>query len=104
VMQVVMENVAKHVVHRTKGSFAREEVFYIMCSKVVKVMLVFSGECSNKTGRCLCAQFPGSTLISGYYGDACEFVRYNRSGVSAFSTSVQSASKLAKHKCRAFHG
>jgi hypothetical protein len=76
VMQVVMENIAKHVVRRTKGSFAREEVFYVMCScsKVVKVMHFLSGECSNKTGRCLCAQFAGSTLISGYYGDACEFV------------------------------
>jgi hypothetical protein len=97
VMQVVMENIAKYIVRRTKGSFAREEVLYVMRSKVVKVILFLSGECSNKTGRCLCAQFAGSTLISGYYGDACEFVKYNRSGVSAFSTSVQSASKLAKH-------
>jgi hypothetical protein len=33
VMQVVMENIAKHIVHQTKGLFAREEVLYIMCSK-----------------------------------------------------------------------
>jgi hypothetical protein len=37
----------------------------------------------------------GPGLISGFHGDACELVRYNRSGIYTFSTSVQSASKYA---------
>ena len=54
-----------------------------------------AGTCSEVTGRCQCTQVQDSSLISGFYGDACEFVKYNRSGIYSFSTSVQSASKLA---------
>jgi hypothetical protein len=45
----------------------------------------------------VCAQFKGSGLISGFYGDACEFVMYNRSGIRSFSTSVLPLSKFAFH-------
>jgi hypothetical protein len=42
----------------------------------------------------MCTQFKESGLISGFHGDACELVIYNRSGIRSFSTSVLSAFKF----------
>jgi len=58
------------------------------------VIAFVAGTCSQETGSCQCTAVQDSNLISGFYGDACQFVKYNRSGIYSFSTSVQSASKF----------
>ena len=95
VTKVDMETAAKRIARQAKECFAQEEVFFHHVHELCQVTSFLLGKCSETTGACLCTQFTGSFLIAGYYGDACEFVKYNRSGVSSFSTSVQSASKFA---------
>lgn len=76
--------------------------FYGESCKVTCGVGVAGQQCSSRgrcsaNGACVCISgMPG--LISGYSGDACQHVVYNRSGLRAFSSTVSGQSAASADK------